>query len=179
VKTIALIGEPATGKSSLAKRLIDCLSLGVPFKDGLIFGTLHKTESVFVLGQYSKESKFPGTDRFSMAVQPKAIEFLSKQAILMPRVTVFFEGDRLGTKTFLEYCEKNSQLRIVCLTASEELKAARHKTRGDSQTQSFLKGRSTKVSNLLAAFPSAVVRKNESEEDLRDNASFLAELIKR
>ena len=161
---MALIGEPATGKTSLAFALLNTLTLdqACPFKRGLLRGTFYKKESLFVFGLYEAGQVFAGTDRLSMGVQRDAEAFLEETARCYPSSKVFFEGDRLGTTKFLRQCPA---LELLVLTVSAEEKARRHAARGDHQTRVFLKGRKTKVNNILSEFPGARVIKNETLED--------------
>jgi AAA15 family ATPase/GTPase len=162
MKIAALVGEPATGKSTLAIKFINSLKTqGCYFKSGLLVGTMFMKDRLVIFGDYSKQHVFSGTDRLSMAVQPHAVEFLEGFDQLYPGFSVFFEGDRLGNISFLKKCKELGELKVFVLKASEEEKAKRHKIRQDNQSEKFLKGRVTKITNIIEAFPDAELLKNE------------------
>ncbi|MFA7333665.1 MAG: P-loop-containing protein [Kiritimatiellia bacterium] len=161
MKLAALIGEPASGKSTLALEVIKALPPGQTLAHGLLRGMLH--ERVAVFGSYAPLEKFPGTDRLSMAVQPHAEDYLRKNSDRDFRV--FFEGDRLGNVKFLTLAKSIAETKIFVLSASLETKSIRHRARGDSQNETFLKSRATKVKNIIAAFPDAEILSNETHAD--------------
>jgi len=168
LKVVALIGEPATGKSTILREVLRRLSPGSYFKEGLVFGTAHFKEKVFVLGTYD-EGIFSGTDRFSMAVQPKAKQFLIDKKLLMNDWTVLFEGDRIGNAKFFSFCEEESEFKLFITQVSECEKHRRHKERNDTQSEKFLRGRKTKIENLKRAFPDAEILSNETTEESSGN----------
>ena len=65
-----------------------------------------------------------------------------------------FEGDRIFNQSFLEFCMglKNVDLQVVHLTVPETMLTERYAERGSEQSETFLKGRATKYSNLLSNF---------------------------
>ena len=74
---ITLIGgEPCSGKSTLVKEIIKQEKINKYFEyDKILKGYYNK--DYIVLGLY-EDSTFPGTDRLSMAVQPKFIKYLEE-----------------------------------------------------------------------------------------------------
>jgi hypothetical protein len=150
-KIIAMIGEPATGKSSIVGSFMiaadgRALDTWQPFNDGLVTGHYKPEWNLYVLGRYGEGNPFPGTDRFSMAVQPQAIEFVKKH----PNDNILFEGDRLTTQSFLEFLADlpDTDFKILVVTVSEATLEHRHIDRKDSQSDTFKKGRKTKIENL-------------------------------
>lgn len=165
MRVAALIGEPATGKSTVAKSIISTLGPGFEITKGLLKRTVYN--NTHVLGLYPEGEKFGGTDRLSMAVQPYAEIFIKGlKACGNDLSTVFFEGDRLGNLKFLNFVKEHARLRVFVLTADEELKKQRHIDRGDTQSETFLKGRKTKIENILKAFPYARVLENKNRTDM-------------
>lgn len=142
---IAIGGEPATGKSTLMRAIIK--ELGTPNISDSIRGLPYTVvENVCILGYYEEEQTFGGTDRYAMDVQPRAVEALP---ILVQMYTkVLFEGDRLFNVKFLEECRKYGLVTFL-LETPEETKKARHLHRSDTQNESWLKGRITKLQNIL------------------------------
>jgi dephospho-CoA kinase len=156
MKVAALIGEPATGKTTLARRLLSKLSPGVSFKQGLVVGSKHEAEKIIVLGDYETSNIFAGTDRLSMAASPAVEWYIQQLAVSQKGWSVFFEGDRLTNYKFLDAVKKTSDLKIFVLEASEELKKERHSLRGDSQSETFLKSRKTKIERIKKVHPDFV-----------------------
>lgn len=170
---IALIGEPASGKTSIVREIIRRMSPGVPFKSGLVYGTSHIKEKLLVLGKYAEGDVFSGTDQFSMAVQPEAEFWLQQFLFRKPDWSILFEGDRLGNKKFLKYCSDVTKLQIFLVLASEEKRSTRHVERKDSQSETFLKSRKTKVENILKEFPDVMSFYNNTPTEL----SFFASTV--
>lgn len=183
MRIVALIGEPATGKSVIVSRVLANIATYNPgfsyFKyktlNGLRYVISSPDAPIYVLGSYEPGERFPGTDRLSMAVQPAALEWLRLISWKEPNARILFEGDRLGTKSFLSECSKLFELKLFVTECSEEEKARNHAARSDSQREAFLKSRKTKIENLKAAFPGYVSLRNAEPKDLE----FCAGLILR
>lgn len=149
-KIIAIGGVPATGKSTIMKAF-----LNQPFVSGnrldlerpLVPYQWYDHISLEVLGRYDDGEKFPGTDRFSMAVQPKAVEFVNHSYN-----NILFEGDRLFTASFLEHCAEHGELQILIITTNPTIIEARHIDRADTQSDQFKTGRETKIDNIRSNF---------------------------
>lgn len=148
IKVVAIAGEPATGKTTLMKKFM----CGLPFvleRTAIPLVTVMRYENYHVLGIYDDTGEtFQGTDRLSMAVQPKAEEFLES---LPDGSVVLFEGDRLCNNKFLSFLAERltpDQLMVLFLSASETILEERHEDRGDNQTKQFQQSRKTKVANM-------------------------------
>jgi len=64
---------------------------------------------------------------------------------------ILFEGDRLFSLNNLRDIKDKYHLRTVVLQQDDETLHQRHIDRGDTQSDKFLKGRKTKIANILAA----------------------------
>ena len=151
---IAIGGEPATGKSTLMKQWMK------PYKredlklTDLLYGMWCKDINTIVLGKdyFNEAHMFCGTDRLSMAVQPKAIEWF-KDSYAPSGVNIVFEGDRLFSGSFLtEMLTQGHDMSIIYMKADPSTLDERHVSRADNQDEKFLKSRRTKINNILSNF---------------------------
>jgi hypothetical protein len=128
-----------------------------------------------VLGVYDG-GKFQGTDRLAMNVQPYALAFLRNLHHLSGVRSVLFEGDRLMNLAFLRAAAKAHALGLFVLQASEAAKQLRHIARGDTQTDSWLKGRATKWANLCAQVAHTPLPHETAEDGARALAVVMGAL---
>ena len=154
-KVIGIMGVPACGKSTLMKKLISEYDRRdwIPFKkEQLVTGIKLKKQNLYILGTYADGETFGGTDRLSMAVQPKVKIFLQN---IPAGSTVVFEGDRLSNASFFEYVldeEETLDLNIINIEVDKSIIAERHIDRKDEQSEQFCQSRETKYSNILSNF---------------------------
>jgi broad-specificity NMP kinase len=146
MKVIAIGGEPGSGKSTLMKRLIQHYSVEPKYNEVKLVPYLQKN-NIYILGKYEEGEVFSGTDRMSMAVQPEAVKFC---AALPENSIVLFEGDRLFTASFLEDCMDKYNLEIIHLFANKDIQKQRYLERGSEQNETWLRGRETKIANILS-----------------------------
>lgn len=145
-KLLAIIGAPGTGKTTLMREWMKSRKWVEDKPVDLLDS--HLSEDIRVLGKYSNDDTFGGTDKLSMAVQPKAVEYLNDAS----PVTVF-EGDRLTSIKFFDSAQKlNFDIKIIMLTVPNEVREERYKERGSNQNETWLNGRLTKVKNVSNAF---------------------------
>jgi dephospho-CoA kinase len=164
MKVIAIGGEPGSGKSTLMKRLIQYYSVEPKYNEVKLVPYLQKN-NIYILGKYEEGEVFSGTDRMSMAVQPEAIKFC---ASLPENSIVLFEGDRLFTASFLEDCMDKYNLEIIHLFANKDIQKQRYLERGSEQNETWLRGRETKIANILSnmnlLFNVSSYRNNNTED---------------
>jgi uridine kinase len=145
MKVIAIGGEPGAGKSTLMKRLIEEIRAVPKYNEYKLVPYLQYFD-IFILGKYEEGEVFSGTDRMSMAVQPEAVKFL---AWLPENAIVLFEGDRLFNNSFLEHCNENYDTKIIYLKTTKDIRTERYKDRGSNQNETWLRGRESKINNIL------------------------------
>jgi hypothetical protein len=195
-RLVALGGEPASGKSTIAKILIeriigrDINAASCGFQYGTLkglgyveYGPKGVAYRVYILGKYEPGEMFPGTDRLSMGVQPNAEAFL-KHVVAGTDSICFFEGDRLFNTSFLRKAvEMGIQVIPIVVRAPAEVIESRHRSRGDNQQASFLKGRRTKIGNTIKALEELGVATalfdNEAKSDAISIAVYISNLLRK
>jgi adenylate kinase len=156
-RIIAIGGVPATGKTTLMRKVIKTLLPLKTFKYGLLRGLYNIDKKVYIMGIYDK-SLFSGTDKLSMAVQPDFVKFAKK----FSQYNIIFEGDRLFNQSLFDKlnCE------IIVIKAKPETIENRHKLRNDTQTEKFKKAKQTKINNIIQN-NSVIEFENNNEHDTK------------
>ena len=148
-KLVAVGGSPGTGKTTLFRKFMERYEWEKVEPKKMLPALYCKELDLFILGKYEDGETFAGTDRLSMAVQPVATEFVKETTS-----NILFEGDRIFNQSFLEMCMElpNTELDVVFLSVPKDILQQRYQDRGSDQSETFLKGRETKYSNLLSNF---------------------------
>jgi len=144
MKLIYLIGVPGTGKSTIMKEFMSRFD-GWKTDRPIDLLDTHVSGNVRVLGKYEEGETFSGTDRLSMAVAPKAIEYFTSN----PEEVIIGEGDRLNNKGVFESVEDKV---IIHLTVSDKERQRRYDERGSEQSDKFIQTVATKCKNIVEAF---------------------------
>lgn len=147
MRCVAVGGEPATGKTTMMKEFFKLMKPTHNLKAGLLRGHLNNETGVSLMGIYNDAGTFLGTDRLSMAVNKDFQKYVRLQ-----KRHIVFEGDRLFSKDNLQLLDQYYDLKIIVLSATEQQKHERHILRGDTQSETFLRGRATKIKNIRDAF---------------------------
>lgn len=145
-KIIAVSGIPGVGKTTLFRKFISKFYWEEISWEGVLPCLYCKEIDTYILGKYESGVVFAGTDRLSMSIQPIAQRFFNST-----ESNVIFEGDRLTNRKFFSFLSelKDSSLEILILTTSNSILIDRYSERGSNQSDTFLKGRATKISNIL------------------------------
>lgn len=167
-KVIYIAGVPASGKSTLFKMIRKHLfSESKEFKHGKCKGI--ENGAFKMLGVFDGTT-FEGTDKLSMTVIDDAIEFVKQQIYSKQKSVVFVEGDRLFNIRFL----KETKALLLLIDANERVLKERHIKRGDSQTETFLKSRRSKVENFINKYKAQRIWNNT----LQDQERILSFILK-
>ena len=143
MKLIYLIGLPGTGKSTVMKAFMERVG---EWKQEKLYELLdaHTNKNLVVLGKYEEGETFSGTDRLSMAVSPKAIEWVESMGD--SGLVVIGEGDRLNNKGFFNSFNEKV---IIHLNVSDEERLRRYKERGSNQSEKFIQTVRSKCRNII------------------------------
>jgi len=143
---IAVGGEPATGKTTLMWRIIDSATDWQKIEPKKTLSAIRSESlNLTILGKYDRSEQFAGTDRLSMSVQPAATEFIKEAT-----GNILFEGDRLFNRKFIDaIISCDCSFSLIYIEASRNELHNRHVDRKDTQTETFLKSRQTKYSNIV------------------------------
>ena len=145
MKCIAIGGVPATGKTTLMKKILT-KSTYQNFKFGLLRGHFIKDKNLVIMGIYNNDI-FCGTDKLSMAVNKDFIKYVK-----LNKRNILFEGDRLFTLNNIKLIKESYKTRTIILENDQKTLDSRHLDRNDNQSAQFLKGRITKISNICNYF---------------------------
>ena len=171
-RIIAIGGEPASGKSTLMKRIIKQHMPLKTFAYGLVRGLYSKDNDTYFIGIYDN-SVFCGTDKLSMAVQPDFIKLLN----IKSKSTFVFEGDRLFSLNNLELIKKHYKTHIILLENDSSVLNLRHKERNDKQSEKFIKGRYTKIKNITEHFKDKNIYCLKNTQDTINLADTIIEFL--
>jgi hypothetical protein len=176
---IGISGVPGTGKTTLMWKFIDQYNW-IETEPVKLVPALYNAElDLYILGKYEKGEVFAGTDRLSMACQPAVVEFISNNTS-----NILFEGDRLTNFKFFDFLLslKETKVNFVVLTTNKNLLKERYDFRGSNQSETFLKGRNTKIDNILANFEYmdyTEVFPNDKFEDQKTILEFIEGKLKK
>lgn len=168
-KVIAIGGVPATGKTTMMRRIIKNLMPLSTFKYKLVNGLYNRKKNIYIIGIYNEEL-FSGTDKLSMAVQPSFVELTRK----VQSGKFIFEGDRLFNQSLFDQvnCEK------IILEADEDLIEQRHKNRNDTQSEQFKKAKRTKIQNIVDKY-NVTIMKNNTKKDSDNIFNYIKNLLEK
>lgn len=143
-KCTMIIGEPAVGKSTIMKGVLQRGDWR--FDNTIKYIPCHwQSPNRCIIGRYDEPMhKFPGTDRMSMACQKHVIQFILQN----PEVIFLFEGDRLGNDTMIKHMQhlRGLDFQVIQICTTPEILTERRSHR--TQTAQFLRSRKTKIANM-------------------------------
>ena len=142
-------GIPTSGKSTIARNIIKELGSGEILEPLSLF-PCEKRGDVLVVGCYTEGETFGGTDRISYGAISKFRDFIDQEA--PKHKHIFLEGDRFFRAKDIEWLLDNHKARVYILTVNAEEEKRRHIKRQDTQTEKWLQGRRSQISNIQTNF---------------------------
>lgn len=154
---VYLIGKPGAGKTTLMNAVFS--------KVGWIQNRLPVAHVVYPGGIEIgvRRKLFAGTDGLSMNIQEHALRFIRD----CQYDAIVAEGDRLGNARFFNAVRQWVDLTVYLLDTPDEVAAERRRARGSNQSESWVKGRVTKV-NGLSGYVTYRLNGLNFDEALRD-----------
>jgi ABC-type dipeptide/oligopeptide/nickel transport system ATPase component len=153
MKIVGLIGEPASGKSTVFRKLIATLGGYSIQKQGLVTYTLYHDDKVIIAGIYD-EQVFSGTDRLSKGCGPAYREWITQknEGPDWDSWTFYWEGERFSNSKFFDFFrDECSDVTIYYLMADEATLNERNANRSN-QNPSWRKGMATRMRNLKEGY---------------------------
>lgn len=170
VNVLAIGGPPASGKTSIMKQIFalsnDWSEQIQPVK--LLDGYFSKKLNTWIFGVYDESvGIFQGTDKLSKAVPPQLVKFIRENAD--KPINILFEGANVVTsKTLVEIIDCDVNFALLRLMVSKSLKQTRHKNRGDTQNEQFIKSKETQIENVASnpkIFDFVIEVRNENSQN--------------
>ena len=170
-------GVPCSGKSSLTRNILSELG-SAEYVEPMKLFPCEQHGNILVVGHYPKGESFGGTDRLSYGTISKFRDFIDQEA--PKHKHIFLEGDRFFRAKDLEWLLDNHDAKVYILTVSADEEKRRHIQRQDTQTEKWLQGRRSQISNILTNFMlmnNIDVRSNENENDSENIQKEIMELL--
>ena len=170
-------GVPCSGKSTLTRNIISELGSAELVEPMKLF-TCQKHGDILVVGRYPEGETFGGTDRLSYGTISKFREFIIQECPKYKHIII--EGDRFFRMKDIEWLVSEYDAKVFVLTISSLEEQRRHVKRQDSQTEKWLKGRRSQISNILTnmfLMDKIQVRNNENKNDMIMIQKELKELL--
>lgn len=178
-----VIGEPATGKSSLVQALTKHL-FPIPVEDKQRWNK--QTHKVPYVGLWKpmrykplavelgvRRDSFGGTDALGMHMSPVMALWLKKQNFPV----IIGEGDRCGNNTFFERITRDKiQLQVIHLHAAEGILSERRTARGSKQDPTWLASRRTMIAEIARKWKHLTVSIKSEGSVNRVKANVLRQL---
>ena len=174
---IIIGGIPCSGKSCLARIILSNMGLYVEYEPMKLFAC-QKYDDVLVVGRYD-DNTFGGTDRLSYGTINKFRDFINQEVPKYKQLVV--EGDRIFRSVDIEWVLDNHEAICYILTVSAEEEKRRHLERQDTQTEKWLQGRRSQISNIQTNFAlmgRIEIRQNETMEDSENLKSEILKWLK-
>lgn len=169
-KLIAVGGQPGTGKTTLFRKYMEGKTWIECEPAKLVSAMYNEQMDLYILGKYQVGETFAGTDRLGMSCQPSVEQWITSH-----NSNILFEGDRLTNSKFYNFLINlsNSEVNFIMMHAKKDTLTQRYIDRGSNQSETFLKGRETKISNILTNFEFMPYVNEFTNETLEEQAIII------
>ena len=174
---IMIGGVPCSGKSTLTREILSGLGSAEDVEPMKLF-SCQKYNDILVVGRYPIGETFGGTDRLSYGTINKFRDFINQEQPKYKHIIV--EGDRFFRSKDIEWLVETYDSEIFVLTVDPQEEKQRHIKRKDTQTEKWLSGRRSQISNILTNFVlmgKLKVRTNNSKVESENIKRELLELL--
>ena len=174
---IMIGGVPCSGKSTLTKKIISGLG-SAEYVEPMKLFKCQVHNDILVVGQYPEGETFGGTDKLSYGTINKFREFINQEQPKYKHIIV--EGDRFFRSKDIEWLVETHDAKVFVLTVDAEEEHRRHKERNDTQSEAWLSGRRSQISNILTNFAlmgKLEVRTNDSNLESQNLKNEIEELL--
>ena len=176
--TLMIGGIPCAGKSTLTREIISGLGSAENVEPMKLF-SCQKHNDILVVGRYPEGETFGGTDRLSYGTINKFREFINQEQPKYRHIIV--EGDRFFRAKDIEWLVETHNAKVFVLTVDPQEEKRRHIERQDTQTEKWLSGRRSQISNILTNFTlmgELEVRTNDSRVESEKIKEEILKLLK-
>jgi len=156
MKYIHYIGLPGAGKTTLMWAKLDELRDNEEdqfVKEGLVKYHKFENQKVIIFGEYVEGKIFSGLDATSKAIGPKFREWVNANKEKYSGWLLMSEGERFSNSVMLDYLFEHTDMELVCLQVSQEELNKRRAARNNTQSESWMRGMETRITNLCKAYP--------------------------
>ena len=170
-------GVPCSGKSTLTREILSGLGSAEDAEPMKLF-SCQKYNDILVVGRYPIGETFGGTDRLSYGTINKFRDFINQEHPKYKHIIV--EGDRFFRSKDIEWLVETYDSAIFVLTVDPQEEKQRHIKRKDTQTEKWLSGRRSQISNILTNFVlmgKLKVRTNNSKVESENIKREILELL--
>ena len=170
-------GIPCSGKSTLMREIISELG-SVENVEPMKLFPCQKYNDILVIGRYPEGETFGGSDKISYGAISKFRDFINQEQPKYKHIIV--EGDRFFRSIDIEWLVGTHSSEVFVLTVDSQEEKRRHIERQDSQTEKWLSGRRSQISNILTNFNlmgKLKVRTNNSKVESKNIKKEILQLL--
>ena len=168
-------GIPTSGKSTIARNILKELGSGEMLEPLSLF-PCEKRGDVLIVGRYPEDETFGGTDRISYGAISKFRDFIDQEA--PKHKHIFLEGDRFFRAKDIEWLLDNHDAKVYILTVNADEEKRRHIERQDTQTEKWLQGRRSQISNIQTNFMLMGRIEIHQNNTMEDSENIQKEILK-
>lgn len=152
-KSIGLIGEPAVGKTTVMRKVIDGLQFK-PYKLDLAKWMECEEQKLVLMGSYSGHT-FDGTDRLGFGCYSDLETMLQyfQQSATLSTYNILWEGDRLTRRRWFDALALHGyELKLFHLRADLDTVNERRRRRGAATKTPWIKSRKSLCERFAAEY---------------------------